>query len=289
MDVGHFRDEQARARFVEVYNACLPTPAAPFDVSTSLGSVRVYRYDGPPGTPVVLLPGRNASTPMWRTNLPGLLARRTVYSIDQLGEPGLSVQRGLITGAADQARWLDETLAGLDLERVHLLGVSIGGWAAVNHAVHHRGRVVSLALLDPAMTFARISLGMLAASVPMAIPGVPSALRRRVLSWIGGGGSVDGPEAVLITAGIEDFVLRLPPPTLFTDEQLRSLDLPVLALLAGRSVIHDARRAAARARRLLPAGRIEVWPDASHAINGEYPDEIAERAHRFWDKVADRA
>ncbi|MGY4653411.1 hypothetical protein ACVWWN_007207 [Mycobacterium sp. URHB0021] len=28
-------------------------------------------------------------------------------------------------------------------------------------------------------------------------------------------------------------------------------------------------------------GDVELWPDASHAINGEYPTEIAERAGRF--------
>ena len=56
----------------------------------------------------------------------------------------------------------------------------------------------------------------------------------------------------------------------------------MLALIAGRSVMHDAASAAARARNLLPRGQVELWPDASHAINGEYPEEIAETAAAFW-------
>jgi hypothetical protein len=32
---------------------------------------------------------------------------------------------------------------------------------------------------------------------------------------------------------------------------------------------------------LLPSAQVEVWPEASHAINGEYPQEIAERVRRF--------
>lgn len=59
----------------------------------------------------------------------------------------------------------------------------------------------------------------------------------------------------------------------------------MLALIAGRSVIHDARRAARRARELLPRGQVELWPDASHAVNGEFPNEIAARAGQFWDEV----
>ena len=102
-----------------------------------------------------------------------------------------------------------------------------------------------------------------------------------------GGAEVDDslPEAALISSGSIDFVLRKAMPKAITDEQMRSLDLPVLALIAGRSVLLDPARAVARARRLLPRGQVELWPDASHAINGEYPAGITERAGSFWDDV----
>jgi pimeloyl-ACP methyl ester carboxylesterase len=74
-------------------------------------------------------------------------------------------------------------------------------------------------------------------------------------------------------------------PKSFTDDQLRSLDLPVLALIAGRSVMLNAARAVTRARKLLPRAQVELWEDASHAINGEYPVQIAKRAGRFWDEI----
>jgi pimeloyl-ACP methyl ester carboxylesterase len=289
-DVGHFVSKRACEHFMAVYHAGmseLPRFAAHFDVPTSFGSVRAYRFDGPQGTPVVLLPGRNASTPMWRANLPSLLQRRTIYSVDLLGEAGLSVQTTPITGPDDQARWLDEALAGLGLERAHVMGVSIGGWTATNYAMRRPDRVASLALLDPVITFAPLPVKVLFASVAMIALGVPNALRRRVLSWISGGADADDSvgEAALISAASRDFALRLPLPTMFTDEQLRSLDIPVLAFIAGRSVMLDAHRAAERARNLLPRGQIELWAEASHAINGEYPDRIAERAGKFWDCV----
>lgn len=183
--VGHYRSDAAFAHFRAVYRdgmAALPPFDAQFDVPTSFGTVRVYRFPGgAPGIPVLLLPGRNACTPMYRTNLPSLLPRRTVYILDLLGEPGMSVQTAPITGADDQARWLGEALAGLELDRVHLLGASIGGWAAVNLAVRRPGRVASLVLLDPVMTFDRIPVRTLIASVAMFAPGVPGSVRRRVL------------------------------------------------------------------------------------------------------------
>jgi pimeloyl-ACP methyl ester carboxylesterase len=289
--VGHFRSERAREHYLGVYDAAmadLPPAREQIDVSTSFGNVRVYRFDGPSqGTPVVLLPGRNASTPMYGDNLPPLLERRTVYCVDLLGEAGMSVQRQTITGPDDQAQWFDEALAGLGLDRVHLLGVSMGGWTAANAAIRCPGRAASVVLLDPAMTFAPIPAKTIVASMAMYLPGVPDAVLRRVLRWIAGGAELDDAPlvAALIAAGSTDFKLRTPMPKLFTDDQLRTLDIPVLALIAGRSVIHNAGRAAARARNLLPRGQVEVWPDASHAVNGEYPEKIAETAEAFWRRA----
>ncbi|WP_235623996.1 alpha/beta fold hydrolase [Mycolicibacterium goodii] len=289
-DLGAFVSDAAFDRFHAAYRRGMAQlPAFEHsDVATSFGSVRAYRFDGPDvGAPVVLLPGRNASTPMYRTNLGPLLRRRTVYGIDLLGEAGLSVQHTRIRGAEDQAQWLDEALGGLGLGRAHLLGVSMGGWTAANCALRRPRRIASITLLDPVLTFARIPLTAMLAAVVLLAPGIPGPWRRGVMSWISGGADIaaDETEAELIASGARDFVLRSPMPTLFTDEQLRSLDVPVLALLAGRSVMLDAQRAAERARRLLPQGQVEIWPDASHAINGEYPDEIAERAARLWDQV----
>ena len=290
--VGHFRDEAARNRFLEAYRVgmeFLPAVSQSFDIATTFGSTRVHRFDGPTdgGTPVVMLPGRNASTPMWRANLPGVLSVRTAYCVDLIGEPGLSVQTRALTGDDDQAQWLDETLAGLGLDRAHLLGVSIGGRAAVACAVWRPGRVASLVLLDPAMTFAPIPAKTAVAAIALQLPRVPAGLRRRVLRWIAGGAEVDDaePEAALISAGTTDFVVQTPMPRVFTDDQLRSLPMPVLALIAGRSVMLDPARASARARKLLRHGQIEVWTDASHALNGEYPAEIATRTRAFWDEV----
>jgi hypothetical protein len=137
------------------------------------------------------------------------------------------------------------------------------------------------------MTFAPIPLRTMLAVAPIALPGAPGWLRRRVLAWLSGGADVDDsvPVAALIAAGSADYVLRQPLPQRFRADELRSLDIPVLALIAGRSVIHDARRAADRARSTLRRGQVELWPAASHALTGEFADEIAVRSHRFWDEV----
>ncbi len=88
--VGHFADDAAFGRFVRAYLRGmddLPAVTSSADIDTRLGTVRAYRFGSAPGTPLVLLPGRNASTPMWRANLASLITRRTVYPWICLGRP----------------------------------------------------------------------------------------------------------------------------------------------------------------------------------------------------------
>ncbi len=97
--------------------------------------------------------------------------------------------------------------------------------------MHRTGRIASLTLLDPVFTFTGIPVKAMLASVALFAPGVPERLRRRVQGWIAGGADVDAAEmeAALISAGSTDFTLRTPMPKLFSDEQLRGIDVPVLA------------------------------------------------------------
>ncbi|WP_067171462.1 alpha/beta fold hydrolase [Microtetraspora niveoalba] len=289
--LGHFPDPSAHARYRRAYDramADLPAPDEIRDAPTGFGTIRAYRFGGGDGTPLLLLPGRAAATPMWAANLSGLIgAGRPVYTIDLLGEPGLSVQTRPFTSAADQAVWLAELLTGLGLDRTHLLGVSIGGWTAFRLAMDAPEKVASASLLDPASLFGRITGKAVVVSLGSVVPFFPERWRQALLSWISGGADLSGDEPVadLISAGMRDFTAFLPPPAYPADDQVAAVDVPVLALIAGRSIIHDPDKAARRARRLLAHGVVELWPDASHAINGEFPDRVNARVLAFIDQV----
>ncbi len=63
---------------------------------------------------------------------------------------------------------------------------------------------------------------------------------------------------------------RMPPetrrlmPTMFSDEELRRLAIPVLLLIGDREVIYDPTKALARARRLIPHLEGDLIPECSH-------------------------
>jgi pimeloyl-ACP methyl ester carboxylesterase len=163
-----------------------------------------------------------------------------------------------------------------------LVGVSFGGWLACNLAIRASPRLASCSLLDPAATLARFPASLLLRTTLALLPVISRWTRPAFLNWISGGTETpqDDPVAEVINAGIRDFRISLPVPRPFTDEQVRSIHVPVLAIIAGRSVIHDPRAAYTRSA-LIPTVQAELWPTATHAISGQCATEVNERVIRF--------
>lgn len=286
--IGHFASAEGRDRFMGAYRTAmaeLPVPDATLDLRTSFGVVRMYRFDGPAGPPLLLLPGRASASPMWADNLPSLRRLRTVYTVDLLGEPGASVQDRPIESDADHARWLHEALTGLPEPSVVLVGVSIGGWTATNLALREPANVDGVVLLDPVLTFADLSFGAVVRSIPVSVRWAPRAWRDSFNRWTANGAPVeDEPVADMIESGMRDYVLDLPAPTRISEARLAGLRTPVLAVIAGASVMHDPAEAARTASTTLPNATVLTYDGASHAVNGEQPDRIAADVAAFLDR-----
>lgn len=286
--VGAWRSAEGRAEYVSAYEdvmETLPEPARTRDVDTDYGTVRAYLFtasekavpDRAGTTPVVLLPGWGSGAPMWQTNLPDLMAERPVYALDALGDAGMSVQSVPLDGAATQARWVDQTLAALGVDRAHVVGHSFGGWSAMNHAIHHPARVASLSLLDPVQTFDTFSWQIVLRSIPSSIPFLPQSWRDAALADIGGVAEIDpdDPMTQMISAGTAHYASQRPTPSRFTAEQLQGLPVPVYAAMAGDGQVNGDPEAAVRfAREHLRESDVSLWPGASHSLPFEEAEAV---------------
>ncbi len=281
--VGHWKSDEGMRLFDTAYNAAmalLPEPANTYDVSTDFGTVRVYAWvpeNAVGTTPVILAPGRSSGVPMWYKNLPEIAKTRHVYAFDSLGDSGQSVQTAEIKDMADQVAWMDQMFNELSIQRAHLVGHSFGGLMMASYASVHPERVASLALIEPAFTFASLPPETMLYAMLSTLP-LPEKWTEHFMNKISGtdAGEVaaDDPVAEMIYAGTKYFSAKIPAPEQITPEQMRSWPMPVFGAIAENSPIHDPQAALRAAEENIQNITVRIWPQATHALPMEFPEEI---------------
>ncbi|SFI88635.1 alpha/beta fold hydrolase [Amycolatopsis sacchari] len=262
MNISGFPDERSRRRYLEVYDSLLdwPLPAEDRTVETRHGSTYV-RYSAGDGLPLVLLHGFAVTSLSWQPFVAGL--KRPVYAIDSLGEPGRSVQTAPLRDAAEAAEWLADVFTGLGLWELQLVGMSRGGWLALNQALKRPDGIVGVTAIEPAclapMGFRQYR--WMAAGLALAL--APRAIRRRFEGSARYGVYVDPLCRPLVLAQAKHRTKVVMPKAL-TDEEWRSLRVPVDIVLGALSPLHDAEREKRRIQALNPEITVEVVPGAGH-------------------------
>ena len=275
-----FRSEAARAKFLAVYDEVLerswPVPVRADDVPTSAGTVRVYRA-GPDGTePYVLLTGAGGNALAWHRWM-DRFGDRPVIAVDPLGEPGHSMQTSPVLGPEGAAAWVEELLAGVGAERAHVVGVSWGGYLALEHELRHPGRVAAITLVDPAGLgpLGWRFWGWLIAGGRAAL--LPARLRRRAARRLRNATLAED-ELIPVLRASMGYRRPVTHTAVLTDDELTAVRVPVQALVGGRSPL---RGAADRLPGVVPDWRVEVFPDAGHALVMDAEDDVIDRVLAF--------
>ena len=148
-----FRSEQGRLAIQDYSRKVLASSECPLrqhDVPTSCGLTHVLEAGPPDGAPLVILHGTSTNAASWLGDLPVWGQSYRVLAVDMPGEPGLSADHRLGLSNGDVEQWLVDLLDAMGLERVSLVGMSLGGLVALRFAAHQPERVQALCLIAPA-------------------------------------------------------------------------------------------------------------------------------------------
>jgi pimeloyl-ACP methyl ester carboxylesterase len=266
-----FRTPEGEAAYRAAYDAAMTSWPVPFEempLRGRFGTTHVVASGPKNAPPLVLLHGYMATSIMWSPNMADFSRDHRVYAIDVMGQPSKSIPDEPIRDAADYVAWLTKTLDALHLDRIALVGMSFGGWLALRFTVASPERIQKLVLLSPG-GFLPIK-GRLRAILMMLFP-----TRLTVNAFMRWAGFTDHPgendaRPVLnvMYHGMKHF--RMPPDTMriaadpLSDDDLRTIPVPVLLLVGDREVLYDARTALARALRLIPHVEGALVPNCSH-------------------------
>ncbi|MEV4316667.1 alpha/beta fold hydrolase [Actinocrispum sp. NPDC049592] len=262
MTISRFASEQARQRYEQVYDSLLdwPLPYEDLTVETSFGPTYVRRSGS--GKPLVLLHGFAVTSLMWQRHVAELGRDHEVFAVDSIGEAGRTVQTAPIEDAQALADWLDQVLAGLGLDNAHLVGLSRGGWLALNQAIRMPWRLSRITALDPAgLAPARIRAALYI-HVGLLVMLLPGFVRRRIKPGSTFGAIADPMVRRIVFAQL-GFLTKAFMVGQISDEQLRSISVPTRIVLGGRSPIHNAVKVRERLRRL---GLDAEIVDAAHDL-----------------------
>jgi pimeloyl-ACP methyl ester carboxylesterase len=285
--LARFRHADGRARFDIAYDAALaswPEVPSPVDVPTRFGSTRVNTCGASSGAPIVLLHGMMMTSTSWSPNVAALGERHRVFAVDTICDAGKSVQERAIGGGADLAAWIDDVLAGLELEHAHLVGLSYGSWIAINQALRSPARLSSITAIEPPGVITRGGIKIVWEMVRAGVARSDRALDR-LTRVLGNGKLPPAPLFAVLRGAFLDFKVVQPFAELLDDEQLRSIATPVLLLFGELSPMCDAARAVDRALRVMPHVQAEVVPGTAHTPTIENPQLLDRRILRFIDDI----
>jgi len=241
-----------------------PVAAEHLRLPTRQGETFVLASGPADAPPVLLLHGSGANATMWQQDAAAWARDFRTYAVDLVGEPGLSAPSRPPLDSGAYALWLEEVMEGLGLTRAAVVGISLGGWVALDFAVRRPERVSALALLCPGGV-GRQKTGWLFTALPLRLLG-RRGIARSARALTGVDTPLDDPVLEHLALTFAEFRPRTERLPLFPDDALRGLSVPVQVTVGGRDALFDSAGTAERVRRCVPHAQVHVLPGVGHAI-----------------------
>ncbi|MEV0374511.1 alpha/beta fold hydrolase [Streptomyces sp. NPDC050636] len=263
---------EIQRRYQEVLRTW-PVPAEHVRVPTREGETFVLVSGPIDAPPLLLLHGSGANTAAWRDDITSWSRHFRTYALDLIGEPGLSAPSRPPLASDAHALWLDDVLEGLGITSASIVGMSLGGWLALDYATRRPERVTRLALLCPG-GLGRQKMGWLVTALLLHPFG-----RRGVRRSVGAITGLDTPQARPILDQVALTFTHFKPRTerlpLFSDDALHRLTMPVLVTVGGRDAMFDSEGTTRRVRQCVPHATVNLLPEVGHAILGQADSVLA--------------
>lgn len=288
--------------------------SAGFEAHTDLtvcgGPVRLYRA-GRSGPPLLLLHGAMLDTGqgVWHDVVPELARDHRVFVIDLPRHGGSRPWVGTLDDVFYR-RFVMELLDEIELDRVGLIGLSMGGGVATGFALEHPDRVSALVAIGPGgigakrpyqfLTWATMRMPGLLRLCSWILARCPGYVRSSMAANLAAGADTPGFERIVAQAvteareknrhgekALDDWQIEAYGPRamrLDLTPALHTLNVPTLWMRGGRDPLVGAAELA-RAHAQTPGSRCVTVADAGHIVTYDQPEQFVAAVRGFLAEV----
>ena len=270
----YYKSDESERLVQESYRKFLqywPVPNQQLRVPTREGETFVVACGDPSLPALVLFHGGLTNSVVWMGDVAAWSKHFRVYAVDTIGEPGLSAPSRPALRSEAYALWLDDVLKGLSVSRASMVGVSLGGWLALDYATRRPGIVDQLAVVCPG----GVGRQKVAVLVKLLFLQMLGAAGKRKAAELVLGRAPNNPSPAMKAFG--DFLAmiranfrpRRDRLSIFSDEALRGLTMPLLAIVGGRDVLLDSFETRDRLQRNVAHADVRFHPELGHFMPGQ--------------------
>lgn len=263
-------ERAVRERYLEILKYW-PVPNRQLRVPTREGETFLIACGAESAPPLLLLHGGAANSSSWMGDVAAWAPHFRMFAVDMIGEAGLSAPSRPRLSSDAHALWLDDVMLALGLEHTSLVGISLGGWLALDYATRRPERVDAVAAMCPA-GIGRQKLEIVFKTVPLRLLGRWG--KRKAVELVLGRAPENPSPAMqyfLNFMGMihKNFRVRMVKLPVFSDQALQRLGMPVLAIVGGKDVLIDSAETKQRLERNVPHAEVRYLPEAGHFIRGQ--------------------
>jgi len=267
-----YKSETGKMEIQKAYKEILsvwPVENKQYEVKTEYGPTFVIESGEKNKPALLLLHGSVSNSFAWYGDTVPFSKEYHVYAVDIIGEAGLSAPNRPEYNSGAYARWLYSLLENLELKSCSIIGLSLGGWMALDFATTYPEKTDNLILLCP---------GGLA---PENSSFIWKALfysffgkwgNKQIHKLINGGKLPDEntpglDKALAFTSLInKHFNPRFGKLPIFGEESLSRLNMPVLLLFGDKDYLLSGKESIKNLKNRVPHAVTELLTDTGHIV-----------------------
>jgi pimeloyl-ACP methyl ester carboxylesterase len=233
-------------------------------VATRHGNTFVVVSGNPSAPPLVLFHGSGSNSASWMRDAPVWAQHHRVYAVDMIGEPGLSAPSRPPLASSAYAEWLDDVWDALGLQTASVVGISLGGWLALDFAMRRPHRVTSLSLIAPAGIGAQ-NRGLLLKVGLLRLFGTRGLLKSLELVS-GRRDPLPKPLVDALLLVFRNYRPRMERIPRFSDADLSGLTMPVQVIVGADDAMVNSQETRARVQRCVRHASVVYLEGAGHFL-----------------------